>query len=98
MADVTGGTASGNLVIDYDAAVPSTAGQVYTAAAAPVIINTGAAGYSAQFNQTAGTPMPKKGISMSPAATAASRVRFPTATIPETLRPVWQIRRTPCGL
>jgi len=60
-ADVTGGTASGNLVIDYDATVTSTNGQVYTAATAPVIINTGAAGYSAQSNQTAGTTYAKEG-------------------------------------
>ena len=60
-ADVTSGTASGNLVIDYDATVTSTNGQVYTAATAPVIINTGAAGYSAQSNQTAGTTYAKEG-------------------------------------
>ena len=60
-ADVTGGTASGNLVIDYEAAVTSTNGQVYTAATAPVIINTGAAGYSAQSNQTAGTTYAREG-------------------------------------
>ncbi len=54
-ADVTNGTASGDLVIDYDTTVTSTNGQIYTAATAPVIINTGAAGYSAQANQTAGT-------------------------------------------
>ena len=60
-ADVTSGTASGNLVIDYDATVTSTNGQVYTAATAPVIINTGAAGYSTQSNQTAGTTYAKEG-------------------------------------
>ena len=59
--DVTSGTASGNLVIDYDATVTSTNGQIYTAATAPVIINTGAAGYSAQSNQTAGTTYAKEG-------------------------------------
>ena len=55
--DVTASDASeavkGALVIDYDAKVTSTNGQVYTAATAPVILNTGAAGYSAQANQTA---------------------------------------------
>ena len=61
VADATSGTASGNLVIDYDATVTSTNGQVYTAATAPVIINTGAAGYSAQSNQTAGTTYAKEG-------------------------------------
>jgi hypothetical protein len=60
-ADVTSGTASGTLVIDYNATVTSTNGQVYTAATAPVIINTGAAGYSAQSNQTAGTTYAKEG-------------------------------------
>ena len=60
-ADVTDGTGSGNLVIDYDAAVTSTNGQVYTAATAPVIINTGAAGYSAQSNQSAGTTYAQEG-------------------------------------
>ena len=51
-ADETSGTAKGNLVIDYEAEVTSTNGQVYSAASSPVIINTGAAGYSAQENQT----------------------------------------------
>ena len=60
-ADVTNGSASGNLVIDYDASVTSTNGQIYTAATAPVIINTGAAGYSAQSNQTAGTTYAAEG-------------------------------------
>ena len=52
-ADVTDGSAAGSLVIDHDASVTSTNGQVYTAASAPVIVNTGAAGYSAQSSQTA---------------------------------------------
>lgn len=52
-ADVTTGTAKGGLVIDYEAQIISTNGQVYTAATAPVIINTGAAGYSSQNNSTA---------------------------------------------
>lgn len=34
----------GSLVIDYDAQVTSENGQVYTAATAPIILNTGAAG------------------------------------------------------
>lgn len=45
----------GSLVIDYDAEITSTNGQVYTAATAPVILNTGAAGYSSSNNTTAGT-------------------------------------------
>ena len=56
-ADVTGETAgssvTGSLVIDHDAEVTSTNGQTYTADTAPVIVNTGAAGYSEQQNQTA---------------------------------------------
>ena len=59
--DVTEGSASGVLVIDYDASMTSTNGQVYTAATAPVIINTGAAGYSAQVNQSAGTTYAAEG-------------------------------------
>lgn len=58
-ADVTFTDASkavkGSLVIDYDAKITSTNGQVYTAATAPVIINTGAAGYGSQNNSIAST-------------------------------------------
>ena len=61
VVDVTSGSASGSLVIDYDATVTSTNGQIYTAATAPVIVNTGAAGYSAQSNQTAGTTYAAEG-------------------------------------
>lgn len=43
----------GALVIDYDAQVTSTNGQVYTASTAPVILNTGAAGYGNSSNTTA---------------------------------------------
>ena len=63
--DVTGDTATGsvtgNLVIDYDAEITSTNGQIYTAATAPVIVNTGAAGYSEQQNQNAQTTYAKEG-------------------------------------
>lgn len=44
---------NGSLVIDYEAEVTSSNGQVYTAATAPVILNTGAAGYSSSTNTTA---------------------------------------------
>ena len=44
---------NGSLVIDYETKVTSTNGQVYTAATAPVIINTGAAGYGSQNNSVA---------------------------------------------
>ena len=60
-ADETSGTVSGNLVMDDDAKVTSTNGQVYTAATAPVIVNTGAAGYSSQSNQSAGTTYAAEG-------------------------------------
>ena len=45
----------GSLVLDYDAEITSSNGQTYTAASAPCILNTGAAGYSEQQNQTAST-------------------------------------------
>ena len=58
-ADVTADTyesaVNGSLVIDYDAEITSTNGQTYTASTAPVIITTGAAGYSEQSNSTAST-------------------------------------------
>ena len=59
--DVTEGSASGTLVIDDDASVTSASGQVYTAATAPVIVNTGAAGYSEQQNQTASSQYAAEG-------------------------------------
>lgn len=58
-ADITAETyeeaVKGSLVIDYEAEVTSTNGQVYTASTAPVIIEIGAAGYSFQTNQLAST-------------------------------------------
>lgn len=59
-ADVTGADAgeeaiSGSLVIDYETEITSTNGQTYTAATAPVILNTGAAGYGSQNNSLAST-------------------------------------------
>lgn len=60
-ADATDGTVTGNLVIDEKAEITSTNGQVYTAASAPVIVNTGAAGYSEQENQTAATTYSAEG-------------------------------------
>lgn len=58
-ADVTSENVSdavkGSLVIDYDAQITSTNGQIYTAATAPVILNTGAAGYGSQNNSAAST-------------------------------------------
>ncbi len=53
VSDDADSSVKGSLVIDYDAEITSTNGQIYTAATAPVIINTGAAGYSAQSNSTA---------------------------------------------
>lgn len=59
-ADVTGADAGeeaviGSLVMDYEAEITSTNGQIYTAATAPVILNTGAAGYGSQNNSLAST-------------------------------------------
>ncbi len=58
-ADVTSADVSesvkGSLVIDYDAQITSTNGQIYTAATAPVVLNTGAAGYGSQNNSAAST-------------------------------------------
>ncbi len=56
-ADVAAATVTeavkGSLVIDYEATVTSTNGQTYTAATAPVILNTGAAGYGNSSNTAA---------------------------------------------
>lgn len=43
----------GALVMDYEAQITSPNGQTYTAADAPVILTTGAAGYGSQYNSTA---------------------------------------------
>ena len=64
-ADVTAATAmeavKGSLVIDDEATVTSTNGQTYTAATAPVILNTGAAGYGNSSNTTAATTYAAEG-------------------------------------
>ncbi|MCD7918828.1 MAG: hypothetical protein LUG45_01880 [Clostridiales bacterium] len=64
-ADVTADSyteaVNGSLVIDYDAEITSTNGQVYTAATAPVILNTGAAGYSSSTNTQAATTYAAEG-------------------------------------
>ena len=59
--DVTEGTATGNLVIDHEASVTSEYGQVYTADTAPIILNTGAAGYGSANNSKASTTYAKQG-------------------------------------
>ncbi|MCR5025803.1 MAG: hypothetical protein K6A90_15965 [Lachnospiraceae bacterium] len=51
----------GQLVIDHDAEVTSSNGQVYTASTAPVILNTGAAGYSSASNTKASTSYASEG-------------------------------------
>ena len=51
----------GSLVIDGEATINSSNGQKYTASTAPVILNTGAEGYSAQENQLAQTTYAKEG-------------------------------------
>ncbi len=64
-ADVTAGSSAsdvqGTLVINYDAEITTEYGQVYTAATAPVIINTGAAGYGSAENTLAGTTYASSG-------------------------------------
>ncbi len=52
---------NGTLVIDYEAEITSTNGQVYTAATAPVILNTGAAGYSSSTNTLASSTYAEEG-------------------------------------
>lgn len=63
--DVTAATynaaTKGALVIDADAEVTSSNGQVYTADTAPVIFNTGAAGYSSSTNTLAATTYASEG-------------------------------------
>lgn len=54
-------TAKGSLVIDAAAQVTSSHGQVYTAAAAPVILNTGAAGYGSSKHTLAATTYASEG-------------------------------------
>ena len=51
----------GRLVIDYEAKITSSNGQVYTASTAPVILNTGAAGYSSSSNTKASTSYASEG-------------------------------------
>lgn len=68
--DVTAETVSeavkGSLVIDYQAEITSANGQTYTAATAPVILNTGAPGYGSQNNSAAATTYASQGyINMS---------------------------------
>ncbi len=64
-ADVTAENYSepvnGTLVIDYDAEITSTNGQVYTAATAPVILNTDAAGYGNSTNTLASSTYAEEG-------------------------------------
>ena len=64
-ADVTAETyteaVNGVLVIDYEAEVTSSNGQVYTASTAPVILNTGAAGYGSSSTRSAGSGYAREG-------------------------------------
>lgn len=53
-AYVSGVDGDGNLIIDWDAEIISPNGAVYTAATAPIVINTGAAGYSSSTTSGAG--------------------------------------------
>ena len=64
--DTAAAGVKGSLVIDYEATVTSSNGQTYTAATAPVIVNTGAAGYSSSTNTLAATTYAGEGyINMS---------------------------------
>ena len=60
-ADNYTGEIHGQLVIDYEAKVTSSNGQIYTASTAPVILNTGAAGYSSSTNTKASTSYASEG-------------------------------------
>ncbi len=60
-ADITERSGTGKLIIDNEASVTSTNGQTYTASTAPVIINTGAAGYGNQENQKASSKYAAEG-------------------------------------
>lgn len=51
----------GSLVINYDSQITSSNGQVYTAATAPIILNTGAAGYGSSNNSNAATTYAAEG-------------------------------------
>jgi hypothetical protein len=60
-ADTYTDAVKGSLIIDYEAEVTSTNGQVYTASTAPLILNTGAAGYGSSNNTTAATSYAAEG-------------------------------------
>ncbi|MCR5666569.1 MAG: hypothetical protein K6G01_07035 [Eubacterium sp.] len=60
-SDAGSDAVQGSLVIDYDAEITSTNGQTYTAETAPVILNTGAAGYSSSTNTEAATTYAEEG-------------------------------------
>lgn len=52
---------NGNMITNADGTITSSNGQVYTATSCPVIINTGAAGYSSSSNSTASTTYAEEG-------------------------------------
>ncbi|WKY48326.1 hypothetical protein Q5O24_03090 [Eubacteriaceae bacterium ES3] len=54
-------TVNGSLIINYDSQVTNSNGQVYTAKTAPVILNTGAAGYASSNNSNAATSYASEG-------------------------------------
>ncbi|MCR4922482.1 MAG: hypothetical protein K5931_00525 [Lachnospiraceae bacterium] len=60
-ADSYSSEINGQLVIDYDTKITSSNGQVYTASTAPVILNTGAAGYSSSSSTKASSSHAKDG-------------------------------------
>lgn len=79
-ADVTADSGTdaikGSLVIDYDAKITSANGQTYTAATAPVILNTGAAGYGSQNNSPASTSYAADGYINVACGNRASRIQL----------------------
>ena len=52
---------NGNMIIDENGTITSSNGQVYTATSCPVIINTGAAGYSSSTNSLASSTYAEEG-------------------------------------
>ncbi len=61
IAEGADGAVKGSLVIDYAAEITSTNGQTYTAATAPVVLNTGAAGYGNSSSTPAATTYAAEG-------------------------------------
>lgn len=72
------GEVKGRLVIDSESSVTSSNGQVYTAATAPVLFETGGGAYAAQSNKTASTTYAADGLIY---MVAGNRGKQSTATL-----------------